>query len=82
MKIFSLPNCIYCDKLKGMLDADGIEYTDLNLNNPKVEEQFNKISVVTGNDNVPTVLVGKQILSPGVSFKTIDECYQIILKFI
>lgn len=82
MKIFSLPNCSYCDKLKGMLDADGIEYTELKLIDPKVEEQFKKISAKTGNDNVPTVLVAKQILSPGVSFKTIDECYQIILKFI
>lgn len=82
MKIYSLPNCTYCDKLKGMLDADGYEYTDLNANDPKNVEEFKKISAITGNDNVPTVLVGKSILSPGVSFKTIDECYKIILTFI
>jgi len=82
MKIFTLPNCTYCDKLKGMLDADGYEYTELNLINPNIEKEFEKVSKITGNDKVPTVLVGKTILSPGHSFNTIEECYQIILKFI
>lgn len=82
MEIFTLTNCSYCDKLKGMLDADGYEYTTLNLEEPDVEEKFKKISKITGNDKVPTVLVGKSILSPGLSFTTIDECYKIILTFI
>jgi glutaredoxin len=82
MKIFSIDNCKHCDKLKGLLDADGIEYTDINVSRGEAQQEFYPFTKLTGNNNVPVVVIGKQVLAPNHSFKTIDECYEIILSFI
>lgn len=80
MKIYSVDGCKYCDKLKNMLDAGGYKYVDANLKIWKYKHEFEFIEKTTGNEDVPLVQMGKTILVPNKSFKTIDQCYEIICK--
>jgi glutaredoxin len=80
VKVISINSCEFCNKLKHKLDEGGVAYLTIDASTPKGNEFFEKISKVTGNSDLPTVLVDKQIISPGHSFQTINQCYEIILK--
>jgi glutaredoxin len=82
MKIFSIDNCKHCEKLKRLLDADGIEYTDVNVTRGEAQKEFYKFTKIIGDNNVPVVVIGKRILAPHHSFLTIQDCYEIIVKLI
>lgn len=86
MVIYSSNNCEYCTKLKDMLDAGGIEYTNKDVDTPEGHNEFYFVTKISGNTNIPTIVVPsqgkKQILSPKVSFNSIKECYETILKLI
>lgn len=78
INIFTQNECPYCNKLMGMLDKEGIDYIDLNINNDKNNLYFEKIVKVTDEDSVPTIVVGTQIIAPNKSFSTIDQAFEII----
>ncbi len=82
IKIYTIPNCPYCNELKTTLTSEGIKYQEIDVNLPENEEEWDKLHEVTKSDMVPIVLVGKQILVPNVSFKTIRECADITKKFL
>jgi glutaredoxin len=82
IKIFTLHNCMFCNKLKDRLDEESIEYDDYNIDINQNKLVFEKIVERTSSENVPTVIVGKQILAPNVSFKTIEEGIEIIKKLL
>jgi glutaredoxin len=82
IKIYTIPNCPYCNELKDILTNEGVEYKEIDVNLPENEEEWNKLHEVTKSDMVPIVLVEKQILVPNVSFKTIRECADITKKFL
>lgn len=82
IKIYTIPNCPYCNELKSMLTNEGVEYQEIDVNLPENEEEWNKLHEVTKSDMVPIVLVERQILVPNVSFKTIRECADITKKIL
>jgi hypothetical protein len=43
--------------------------------------EYDKIFEITKCDDVPIVKVGKNLLLPNTSFKSINECCEIIKKF-
>lgn len=78
IKVLTITDCIYCDKLKTLLKDENILFEEMNVWLPENEEFFNNIIKITNNDHVPITIVGNQILAPSVNFNTIDECFDII----
>lgn len=42
IEIFTQPNCQYCQAAKSLLDREGVEYTELNLDDPENMRTFAK----------------------------------------
>ena len=82
IKIYSIPECKYCNELKELLTKDGIEYEDVNIMLQENAKEYEKIYEATKSEQVPIVLIGKQLLVPEVSFKSITECYEITKNFL
>jgi glutaredoxin len=82
VKIYSIPECPYCTELKEILTKEGIEFTDVNVNLPENETEYNKLHEITKSDDVPIVKVGKQLLVPNVSFRSIREASYLVIKFL
>lgn len=82
VKIYSIPECPYCTELKDILTKEGIEFVDVNVNLPENEAEYNKLHEITKSDDVPIVKVGKQLLVPNVSFRSIREAADLTKKFL
>ena len=82
IRIYSIPQCPYCTELKEILTNEGIEFTDVNVDLPENEEEYNKIYEITKAEEVPIILVNKQLLVPNVSFKSIKEAANLTKKFV
>lgn len=74
VKVFTIESCPYCKTIKSKLDAEGIEYKEVDAD--ENEEIFEKLSEKSGSDDVPMVVVNKKLLVPDVSFTTIDNAVE------
>lgn len=81
IRIYSMKNCPYCTELKGLLDKEGLEYTDVDINLLENKEEADKVFEVTKSDSVPIARVGNQLLAPDISFSSIDDAFFLIKKF-
>jgi len=82
VRIYTIPNCMYCAELKTILTNEGVIFTEINVNLPENEKEYNQIYEVTKSDEVPIVKVGKQLFIPNVSFKSIREAADLTKKFL
>lgn len=82
IKLYTIPECKYCNELKEILTNEGVIFTEINVMLKENEEEYKKINSVTKSDQVPIVLVGKQLLVPEVSFKSIREAADLTKKFL
>ena len=82
VKIYGFSACPYCKELKELLTKDGIQFIDVDIEQPENQEEFNKIMEVENADEVPIVKVGTQLLIPNVSFKSIKEAAELTKKFL
>jgi glutaredoxin len=82
VRIYSIPECPYCTELKEILSAEGIEFTDVNVNLPENEEEYNKIHEITKSEEVPIVRVKNQLLVPNVSFQSVREAAELTKRFL
>jgi glutaredoxin len=82
VRIYSTPECPYCTELKEILTQEGIEFTDVNVNLPENEKEYDQIHEVTKSEEVPIVLVGNQLLVPNVSFQSIQQAADLTKKFL
>lgn len=80
--IYTFPECPYCTELKEILTTEGVKFTDVNVNLPENENEFNKILEISKAEEVPVIKVGKQLLVPNVSFKSIREAADLTKKFL
>jgi glutaredoxin len=82
IKLYGYDNCPYCQELKKLYQNDNLvfEYVDIELEENKAE--FEKIMKIGKTDSVPVILVNKTILSPEISFKSIQEAFELTKKFI
>ncbi len=80
VSILSSKQCPFCIKLCNLLDTKGITYTELDINLEKNKKLLNKIGDISGTTNIPIVIVNKQIVAPGKSYKTIEQCVEIVEK--
>lgn len=82
IKVYTIPECPYCAELKEILTKEGIEFTDVNVMLAENEAEYNQLFSITKSDEVPIVKVGKQLLVPNVSFKSIKEASYLVQKLI
>ena len=80
--IYGFPECPYCTELKTLLTEKGIEFIDINVDLEENKEEFEKILEVSKAEEVPVIKIGKQLLVPNVSFKTIKEAADLTEKFL
>lgn len=82
VRIYTIDGCPYCNQLKELLQKENIEFTEVNVDLPENENEFNKLHEITKSDDVPVVKIGKQLLVPGVSFTSIKEAAELTKKFL
>jgi hypothetical protein len=82
VRIYTIENCPYCMELKKILTNEGVKFTEIDVNKPENEEEFNKLYELTKCDDVPMIKVGRQVLIPEISFTTIQEAANLTKKFL
>ena len=82
VKIYSIPESPYSNELTDILTKEAVEFEDVNVNLPENEVEYNKLHEITKSDDVPIVKVGKQLLVPNVSFRSIREASYLVIKFL
>ena len=82
IRLYTIPNCPYCTELKDLLIKEAIEFTEVNVNLLENQDEYNKLHEITKSDDVPIIKVGKQLLVPNISFKSINEGFELAKKFI
>lgn len=80
--LYGMQGCPYCDELKNILTKNNLNFDYIDVDLPENDGEFTKLFKITNSDQVPMVKIGKQILVPNVSFKSINECYDIICNLI
>jgi len=84
--IFTLNGCGHCSILKGELNNEGIEYTEIEVS--KHEEIWNKVVKQTGHNSLPTVFISLNgeddgpVFVPGRDYRDKDEIVKIIKTYI
>lgn len=78
VRLYSMKNCPFCDEMKKYLTEGEIEFVEIDIQKNEHKAEFNKIKTISNADSVPIVLVGKQILVPERSFRTIKEGYLLV----
>jgi glutaredoxin len=78
VRVYTMENCPYCNELKGLLENEGIEFEDVDINLDENKEEADKVFKVTNVDSVPIAKVGNQLIAPDVSFTSIEEAFDII----
>lgn len=82
IKIYSIPNCSYCNELKEILTNEGVEFTDVNVSLPENDAEYQKLHKITKSDDVPIIRVGNNLLVPNISFHSIREGADLAKKFL
>jgi len=82
VRIYTIDNCPYCAELKSILTNEGVSFTEVNVNLPENEKEYNQIYEKTKSDEVPIIKVGNQLFVPNVSFKSIREAADLTKKFL
>lgn len=77
-----MKKCPFCDDMKKYLNEDGIEYVEIDIEKRKHKAEFDKLVEVSKADSVPILLVGRKILVPERSFKTIKEGFELTKKLL
>lgn len=80
VKVYYMENCPYCRQLMDGLDELKIEYDSIDVDSEEGEQKFLKLYEVTKSENIPIVIVGKQVLVPEISFNTIEQALKLIQK--
>jgi len=86
--LFTMKSCPYCHMLKEMLDKEGLEYVDRDID--EHEEEYNLFVEVTGNEYVPAFMTIEsydknpitELYAPDRDFEDIDDGLEIIKKFL
>jgi glutaredoxin len=82
IKLYTFPECPFCQELKGLLAKEGIEYEEVNVNLPENLEEYKIVVKVSNSNEVPVMKIDKQLFVPNVSFQTIPEAVELAKKFL
>jgi glutaredoxin len=78
INLYTIKSCPYCIKLKSLLDEANLEYNEIDGDLPENDDKFRALTKITKSLNVPTIIIGKNILVPEVSFIKIEEGFELI----
>jgi glutaredoxin len=78
--IISAPYCSYCLELKERLDKLDLKFNDVDITLEENKVECERLFKFTNSDSIPIIIVGKNILIPNNSFKTIEEASLLIEK--
>ena len=76
--IYTIKDCPYCNTLKSLLLENNIEYEEVDGDLHENDNKFIELNKMTNSMNVPTIIVGDNILVPQISFDTINEAIELI----
>tara|TARA_B100001173_G_C15911205_1_gene514238 strand:- start:311 stop:574 length:264 start_codon:yes stop_codon:yes gene_type:complete len=82
VKLYGYEECPYCQELKEYYENNNIIFTYVDIEDDDNKAEFKKIMEIGKTDSVPIILVNKTILSPDISFKSINEAYNLTKKFL
>ncbi len=82
IKLYTFPECPFCQELKGLLVKEGIEFEEVNVNLPENLEEYKVVVKVSNSNEVPVMKIDKQLFIPNVSFQTIPEAVELAKKFL
>jgi len=82
VKLYTTESCPYCKELKEMYDKEGIKYEEVDINLDENEEEYDEVAKVGQSDSVPLVRVNNQILAAEISFKSINEAFELTKRFL
>lgn len=82
IRLYGFEECPYCQELKELYDKNGHNYHYIDIDEEKHQEEVKKIMEIAKTESVPIVLVGKAVLAPELSFKSIREAYLLTNKIL
>ena len=82
IKLYSANYCPYCKKLINLLKKDNIEFEIVDIETDKGDIEFNEVYKKIKTNLIPIVKLNNYYLIPEKSFKTINQCFEIIKKII
>ena len=82
IRLYGFDGCPFCSELKERFDKENLDYIYIDINLDENESEVKKVMEIGKTDSVPIVLVNKIILSPEVSFNSIEEAFELTKKFL
>ena len=76
--LYTKETCPYCINFKKQLDDEGIKYTEKEIEQKGIREEFNKMAALTGQAVFPTILVNDNYLIPNRDFRSMPQGVQMI----
>tara|TARA_R110002020_G_scaffold251870_1_gene465676 strand:- start:95 stop:628 length:534 start_codon:yes stop_codon:yes gene_type:complete len=76
--LYTKETCPYCINFKKQLDDEGIKYTEKEIEQEGVREEFNKMAALTGQAVFPTILTNDNYLIPNRDFRGMSQGVQMI----
>ena len=76
--LYTKETCPYCINFKKQLDDEGIKYTEKEIEQEGVREEFDKMAALTGQAVFPTILTNDNYLIPNRDFRGMPQGVQMI----
>jgi len=76
--LYTKEACPYCINFKKQLDDEGIKYTEKEISQEGIREEFNKVTSLTGQGVFPTILTNDNYLIPNRDFRGMPQGIQMI----
>ena len=76
--LYTKETCPYCIDFLKMLDEEGIKYTNKEIEQEGIREEFNKMVSLTGQGVFPTILTNDNYLIPNRDFRSMPEGIEMI----
>ncbi len=82
IRLYGFESCPYCKELMGLYDKNELEYDYVDIDLDVYKKEVEQIMKLANSESVPIILVNKTLLSPEISFKSIDEALELTKKFL
>tara|TARA_R110001606_G_scaffold366672_1_gene521906 strand:+ start:305 stop:832 length:528 start_codon:yes stop_codon:yes gene_type:complete len=76
--LYTKETCPYCIDFLKMLDEEGIKYTNKEIEQEGIREEFDKMVTLTGQGVFPTILINNNWLIPNRDFRGMTQGIHMI----
>jgi glutaredoxin len=81
IRIYTAKKCKHCKKLKKLLEEEGYDYVEVDIDDDKNRDECQKVFDFAGVTLVPIILKKPHALIPTRSFNTIEQAIDLIKSF-